>query len=178
MKIYLAGKVAKGDEIGRIKDWRSEYVSKLSHFREVEFISPEDPSLDESKPLQVFGHDCYQIKEADVVIIDASSKLGVGTAQEMVIAKYFGKYVFSILPKNTHHRRSNLQMYDVLVEDWIHPFIFAMSDGVYETIDELISQVGADDKLSPPFPAKQISIIDEAIAEYSRASSTGTGHRP
>jgi hypothetical protein len=162
--------VAKGDEIGRIKDWRTEYISKLCQFEGVEFISPEDPTLDESKPLQIFGHDCFQIKEADMIIIDASSKLGVGTAQEMVIAKYFGKLVFSILPKNTHHRRSNLQMHGVLVEDWIHPFIYAMSDRVFETIDELISQVGRAGKLSASFPPKPISIIDEAIAEYERGT--------
>jgi hypothetical protein len=168
MRIYLAGKVAKGNEIGRVRDWRSEYISKLSCFKEVEFISPEAPHLDESKPLEIFGHDCYLIRTSDITIIDASTKLGVGTAQEMVIAKYFGKYVFSILPKDTHHRRSNLQMYDVLVEDWIHPFIFAMSDGVYESIDELITHIEADGKLAPPFPAKQISIIDQAIAAYTR----------
>jgi nucleoside 2-deoxyribosyltransferase len=174
MKIYLAGKVAKGDEIGKISDWRTNYISKLSHFKDVEFISPEDPTLDESKPMQIFGHDCYQIKEADIIIIDASSKLGVGTSQEMIIAKYFGKYVFSILPKNTHHRRSNLQMYEVLVEDWIHPFIFAMSDGVFETIDEFIAQIVSNDKINPSFPVKQISVIDQAISEYLRGAHTGT----
>lgn len=166
MKIYLAGKVAKGDEIGTIQDWRSEYIANISCFGDVEFISPEDPNLDESKPLEIFGHDCYQVREADVIIIDASSKLGVGTAQEMVIAKYFGKHVFTILPKDTHHRRSNLQMHGVLVEDWIHPFVFAMSDRVFESVDDFVSHFKSDRHSVLSSPIKPITLIDEAIAEY------------
>jgi len=166
MKIYLAGKVAKGAEIGRTLDWRSEYMAKLSRYNNLEFMSPEDPGLDESKPFEIFGHDCYQVREADIILINASEKLGVGTAQEMVIAKYFNKYVFSILPKDTHHRRSNLQMHAVLVKDWIHPFIYSMSDMIFESLDDFIQHFGQGEKLTLPFQAKQITIIEEGIAEY------------
>src|ERR1039457_5993436 len=136
-RIYLAGKVAKGAEIGTADDWRQGYVNELSRCGSFEFLSPEDPLLDESQPLLVFGHDCYLVRNCDILVVDASAKLGVGSAQEMVIAKYYGKFVYTVLPKNTHHRRSDLRMYDSIVPDWIHPFVFAFSDRIFDTLDDL-----------------------------------------
>ena len=168
MRIYLAGKVLKGKEIGSVKDWRLDFIEKLIPFNHFEFISPEDPTLDESKPFEIFGHDCFQIKNADLIIVNASSKLGVGTSQEMVFAKYFNKHVFTILPKDTHHRVSNLQMYDVLVSDWIHPFIYSMSDLIFDSQDQLVEYFKTHNVLEK-FPiVKKINIVEEAIYNYQK----------
>jgi hypothetical protein len=165
-KIYLAGKVAKGSEIGNSKDWRAEYISRLSHDGSFEFLSPENPSLDESQSLLVFGHDCYLVRECDILLVDASAKLGVGTAQEMVIAKYFGKYVYTVLPKDTHHRRSNLEMHGFVVEDWIHPFIFAFSDRVFDDVDSLALFFSRKGRTLLMEPLTRLDRIDQAIDQY------------
>ncbi len=165
-KIYLAGKVAKGSEIATATDWRAAYISKLSRGGDFEFLSPENPLLDESQPLLVFGHDCYLIRECDILVVDASSKLGVGSAQEMIIAKHYGKYVYTILPKDTHHRRSNLLMYDVVVEDWIHPFVFAFSDRIFCDIDELAEFFGDRGQCLLREPKFDIDRIDQAVRQY------------
>lgn len=166
--VYLAGKVPKGAEIGTNENWRLEYARHLSQADIFEFLSPEAPHLDESQPLLVFGHDCLLVQQCDLVIVNASTKLGVGTSQEMVIAKYFGKHVFTVLPSDSHHRRSHLQMYDYLIEDWIHPFLFAFSDKIFDSIEQLTEfvQQRKDTLLSQP--AIRLDQIDKSIDRYRK----------
>lgn len=166
MKIYLAGKIPKGDEIGKVPDWRADYAKILNDISGVEILSPEDDPLDESQSLLVFGHDCYFVKLADVIIVNASAKLGVGTSQEMLIAKYFQKPVISILPKDTHHRRTNLQMPAAVVPDWIHPFIFSTSDLVVENISEALPWLKSYEANPKSQNIKNLGIIDEAVEKY------------
>jgi len=160
MKIYLAGSVPKGDAEAKIfNDWRSKYKQLLQKFFEADFIEPYHKELDEGDFLAVVGQDCRHIKDSSLVIVNAEEILGVGTAQEIVIAKYFNKPVISILPKDTHHRRPNVVFHGKLVEDWIHPFIFTFSDFIVESIDEIEKIKGEifSSKI------KDISVIDEAI---------------
>ena len=167
MKIYLAGKIPKGNEIGKTADWRADYAKALSAAGDIFILSPEDDPLDESQPLLVFGHDCAFVKQADVVVINASQKLGVGTAQEILIAKYFKKPVVSILPKDTHHRRTNLVMPAATVADWIHPFIFSTSDAVVENLDQAVLWLKDHIKDPKPQNIKGLEIIDKAIEDYT-----------
>ncbi len=160
MKIYLAGSVPKGDEeVKNFDDWRSRYKKSLQNFFDADFIEPYHKDLDESDFLAVVGQDCRHIKESSLVIVNAEAKLGVGTSQELVIAKYFKKPVVVVLPKETYHRRSNVNFHGKIVEDWIHPFIFTFSDFIIENIDEIEK---IKDKIFS-FSIKDISIIDEAI---------------
>jgi hypothetical protein len=170
MKLYLAGKIPKGGEIGNISDWRIEYARELNKIPNFSIIDPLDPTLDESKPLLVFGHDCHLVQEADVLLVNASEKLGAGTAQEMVIAKYFRKPVVTILPKSTHHRRTNLSMHAGVVSDWIHPFIFSTSDAIFENISETVEWLVNYQLGSFRGRIKGMEVIDSAIRTYLDAS--------
>ena len=93
--------------------------------------------MDESDFKAVFEADCQHIRTCDMVIVNAENQLGVGTSQEMLIAKYFKKPVITILPKDTYHRRSNIQINSKFISDWIHPFIFSTSDFILEDIQEI-----------------------------------------
>ncbi len=164
-KIYLAGSVPKGDtEAKDFIDWRKTYARELEKIIEkVEIIDPFDRGeFDESNFLAVFGTDCRHIKNCDLVIAnDEGSGFGVGAAQELVIAKYFKKPVITILPKATHHRRLNLVFRGQLIEDWIHPFVYAFSDLILEDIKALAGIDFAKIKI------KDISIIDHSIDALS-----------
>jgi hypothetical protein len=160
MRIYLAGSVPKGDEEAKgFDNWRDRYKKVLQKFFDADFIEPYHRELDESDFLAVVGQDCRHIKDCALVVVNAEEKLGVGTAQELVIAKYFSKPVISVLPKNTHHRRSNVVFHGKTVEDWIHPFIFAFSDFIVENVNEVEK---VKEKVFSS-AAKDISVIDEAI---------------
>ena len=80
--------------------------------------------------------DCNFIKNCDLVIVNAEEKLGVGTSQEMVIAKYFKKPVITIIPKGSHHRKKDVDFHGKIISDWIHPFIHSFSDLIFEDIQE------------------------------------------
>jgi nucleoside 2-deoxyribosyltransferase len=175
MKIYFAGKVPKGDEAGTASDWRAELATALQQTEaSIEMISPENTTLDESDALAVFGHDCLLIQSADLVIVNADQKLGVGTAQEMIIAKYFGKPVLTILPKDTHHRRSNLNMYGTIIPDWKHPFIVSTSDHIFDSVSAIATSIGDRSFYSIISSPSHIGIIDKAIEHYGSLYRTHT----
>lgn len=162
-RIYLAGKVPKGSEIGQLPDWRAEYISALSVLPAFEFASPDDPNLDESDALEVFGHDCYLIQNSDLIVVNAKERLGVGTAQELLIAKYFTKPVFTVLPHGSPHRRKDLQAGKGIVADWQHPFIVASSDRIFASVQELVEHLGTWQRGDP---CKTLQIIHDAIRHY------------
>jgi hypothetical protein len=162
-RVYLAGKVPKGSEIGQLPDWRAEYISALSVLPALEFASPDDPNLDESDPVGVFGHDCYLIQNSDLIVVNAADRLGVGTAQELLIAKYFFKPVFTVLPHGSPHRRKDLLAGRGIVADWQHPFIVASSDKVFASVQELVKHMATWQRDAP---CKSLQIIHDAINHY------------
>ncbi len=122
-------------------------------------FNPYERSIDENDLWGAFGFDCQHIKNSSLVIVNAEEKLGVGTSQELVIAKYFKKPVITVLPKNSHHRLANIYWHGILVQDWIHPFIHACSDFIVETVDQIES---IKDQIFV-VKIKDISLIDEAV---------------
>lgn len=165
MKIYLAGSVPKGKkEESEFHDWRIDYSNIMSKFLDAEFLDPIDRNIDESNSMEIVGYDCKLIKDSDLIVVNAQKKLGAGTAQEMVVAKYYKKPVVTVLPKDTHHRRSNIIFYGTPVEDWIHPFINVFSDFVVENVEDIEK---IKDKLLSTKP-KDITVVDEAIESVNK----------
>lgn len=174
MKVYLAGKIAKGEGTKDLTDWRIIFAEVLHAIGDVEVLSPENSSLDEGSPVLVFGHDCSLVQECDVLIVNASTKLGVGTSQEMIIAKYLGKPVITVLPKNTHHRRSNFLINGINIEDWIHPFIFSTSDLIVEKVEDSLKWL-QEYKIFPKGKTiKTLEIIDKSIRQYNDSQKERT----
>lgn len=172
-KIFLSGSVPKGDnEKMQCLDWRSEYKKILSQLGEVEFVE-DDTKKDETKPFLIFGHDANMVKNADLIIINADKKIGrgigVGTAQEIIIAKYFSKPVLTVLPKNTHHRRSDMVWDGKVVSDWVSPFLSSTSDLVVETVHDSLAWIKEYMENPEIKKIKNINIIDDAIEAYLKS---------
>ena len=130
--------------------------------KDIESIELFDPTVFcalEGDSLGVTGADCAHIQESDIVIVNAEKSLGAGTAIELVIAKYLKKPVITVLPKDSHHRRSNVNFEGRLVADWIHPFIDTFSDVVIEKPHQVKHALQQLQTLS----IKDASIIHEAI---------------
>ncbi|MBI4896043.1 MAG: hypothetical protein HY832_00645 [Candidatus Aenigmarchaeota archaeon] len=174
LTICLIGAVPKGDaERTAWIDWKTAYKKALAPLGDVMFVDG-DVWRDETKSDLLFGHDASVIKQSDIIIANAEEKLGCGTAQEMVIAKYFGKPLFTILPKDTHHRKTNIMFDGVLHNDWIHPFIRAMSDEIVEDVSDCGTLVRDYQKNHGKKPIKTIRVIDEAIEQYQKAIHLGS----
>ncbi|MFA5158479.1 MAG: hypothetical protein WC451_04835 [Patescibacteria group bacterium] len=166
IQICLLGSIPKGDETRKNwVDWKIKYKEVLGAISGVSFVDG-DAWREESKPELTFGHDVYQIKQSDIIIVNAENKLGAGTAQEMVIAKYLKKPVISVLPKNSHHRRSDVVFDGETIKDWIHPFILAFSDAIVENISESLDWVSKF--ANHPTKVKGIEVIDDAIGLFEK----------
>jgi hypothetical protein len=165
LKIALLGSIPKGDEERKNwMDWKTEYTQKITQaIPQAQFLHG-DLISDNVGPELVVGHDLWLIKNSDIVIVHATSKIGAGTAQEMVLAKSFKKPLISILPKNTHHRRSNVVFHDVTIADWIHPFISVASDFIAEDIEEGIAWI--QKFLENPKEMKTLAVFDKAISSF------------
>ncbi len=169
MKIYLAGSIPKGDRArGGWIDWKRRYQEVLTSISGVEILNADD-LRDETNSFNVFGHDAHMVKSADIVIVNAEKEIGkgigAGTAQEMVIAKYFARPVLTVLPKDTHHRRSDIVMNGVLIHDWFHPFIDTFSDLTVDSIEDCVGWIIQYRNNPSRAKIKDISIIDMGI-EY------------
>lgn len=167
VKIVLLGSIPKGDEAREnFADWKTEYIKKINQAIPGADFLYGDLISDKFGLEAVVGHDLWLIKRAGVVIVNASTKVGAGTAQEMVIAKKFGKPVISVIPKDTHHRRSNVKFGGENIEDWIHPFLYISSDYVAESIDAAV--IWLKNYFRNPTTPKDISIFDKAIENFEK----------
>ena len=163
----LLGSLPKGDEARNdFFDWKAEYVKKIQNVVPEALFLHGDLISDKEGAEVVVGHDLWLIKGANIVIVNASSKIGAGTAQEIVLAKKFKKPVISIIPKDIHHRRSNIVFHGTKIKEWIHPFLDVSSDVVVENIDEAIRWIKSF--RSRPKKIKDFSVFDKAIAKFEK----------
>ena len=173
MKIALLGSVPKGDEVreGWV-DWKEAYMRVLRAQLPgvVEFVHGDAVSDSLGAEL-VVGHDLSMIQRADLCVVDARQKIGAGTAQEMTIAKYFNKPVVSIIPKDSHHRKTDVTFHGVVVQDWTHPFLELSSDYVAESIEDAAAWIRTYSETSGGFAVKDISVYEAAIKAWEAFSA-------
>lgn len=167
LKVALLGSLPKGDEARKdFIDWKTEYVEKIQKAIPEALFLHGDLISDKEGSEVVVGHDLWLIKRADIVIVNAPSKIGAGTAQEIVLAKKFKRPVISLIPKDTHHRKSNVVFHGTKIKDWKHPFLDISSDVVVESIEEAIRWIKSYAK--HPKKVKDISVFDQAIAKFEK----------
>jgi hypothetical protein len=167
MKVVLLGSIPKGDSTRKDwTDWKLPYVHAIRTAVPNVTFTHGDAISDNAGPQMVVGHDLAQIKRADVCVVDAQAKIGAGTAQEMVIAKYFKKPLVVVIPKGTHHRKSDVTFHGVTIEDWVHPFLYISSDYVAESIEDAANWLKEYAKSPADYPIKDLSVFEEAIEHF------------
>jgi len=177
MKIALLGSIPKGDDIRTgWTDWKEEYKRAIRQaLPNAQFVDG-DAISDNAGPEMVVGHDLAMIKQADICVVDAQSKIGAGTAQEIVFAKHLRKPVVIVIPKDTHHRKTNAIFDGVTVKDWIHPFLNISSDYVAESPEDAarwIADFTANDETTQ---IKDFSIFEQAIEHYEGSKHALASH--
>ena len=129
--IYLAGNIKKGKEDEHELAWTLEdqqlLQRQLPHIKLV-FLNPATRSDDLSDQTSVFGRDLLQVFSSQLVLVDARGKRGLGVGAEMMFAKMNHIPVISWLPADSHYHRQKIDLLGQEVNDWIHPFVFSLSD--------------------------------------------------
>lgn len=135
--IYLAGSIKKGHERSDESFWtENDMVQLKAHLdkHEVSFLNPAFRTDDLSDSLSVFGRDMLQVFSSNFVLVDARDRRGLGVGAEMMWAKINKIPVITWAPRNSHYHKDQAILLDVPVSDFVHPFVYALSDKVAENL--------------------------------------------
>lgn len=165
IKIYLAGRIPIGNESGVDPLWRKKYIRQLERLAPRAIIfDPTHRDINEEDAKAVFGHDLFLIKQADLILANAETRVGLGTAQEMIIAKYFQKPIVVVSPKDSYYSPTKTSINGKKVKKWHHPFLAAISDWIIEDIEELEPVLEGKLKRKKVIPWK--TFIEKTIGYY------------
>ena len=144
--IYLSGSIQKGHEVGSNIGWSyedKETIRQTLEPMEVQFLDPSRRQDDLSDQESVFGRDLTQVFVSDCVLVDARSKRGLGVGAEMMWAKLHSIPVISFCPHETHYRRSGASILGEMVTQWVHPFVYSLSDYVANSLEDACGWIAA-----------------------------------
>lgn len=134
MKIFLSGSVKKSDDKRSNEFFWSENDENLLKKLlggDVEILNPAMITIPRHMYRERFVADMDMLFKSDVVVVDARTKKGLGVGAEMALAKQKNIPVFTLCPLSSEYRG----------EDWIHPFVAGLSDGIFETIEDLAEEI-------------------------------------
>ncbi|MEV6302530.1 hypothetical protein AB0M02_24160 [Actinoplanes sp. NPDC051861] len=173
--LYLSGSVRKGDNDSRpaIEFWSQADEDKLTNginARAVRTLNPSKSKIRRSDYYANFGCDLHLVSISNVVLVDVRAKRGIGIGAEMMFAQMSGIPVVSICPRNSAYRQDLVpNVFGEDLKDWIHPFVFGLSDYIVEDIDDavqLINNLIEEGRLNRR-PA-EASRVPESLEYYSR----------
>lgn len=169
LHIYLSGSIKKGKSDESRKSYWTESDIKilqdiLATRYELTMMNPAVRSDDLSDAKSTFGRDLLQVHISDIVLVDARDKKGIGIGSEMTYAKTIGIPVLTIVPPESQYNRTNFEYLGQRIDNWIHPFIYGLSDYLFNSIEDAANFI-----LNNDFPLKDIknrSYFMEAIKHY------------
>lgn len=177
--IYLAGNIKKSHEQLHESFWGEPEMAAISAALQpvqVDFLHPGLRSDDLSDQKSVFGRDMTQVYCSNVVFVDARQRRGLGVGAEMMWAKMNSIPVVTLCPLEAHYQKSQIQILDVSVNNWVHPFIANLSDFVAPTLEAGAEWIHSFFiKKHSHITIKGPKYIKEAMAYY-RESQFGKDH--
>ncbi len=172
--IYLSGGIRKGTDDHNKLCWSEEHRQQLKILLpdvELAFFDPALRECDVSDEQAVFGRDMLQVYSSDVVLVDGRAKRGVGVGAEMLLAKQHGIPLVSIVPEESHYRRTQLTYFDQTIDNWIHPFFYGLSDAVVSSLEQAAAWVN-DHVLTQGSPVKDADSYMTAMRYYLQTQFT------
>jgi hypothetical protein len=137
--IYLAGNIKKGHEKLNEDYWSDTELSIISNILkpiQIDFLHPAIRTDDLSDQKSVFGRDLSQVYCSNVVFVDVRQRRGLGVGAEMMWAKMNAIPVVTLCPPESHYKKREVNILNVPVDNWTHPFVENLSDQIVATIEE------------------------------------------
>jgi hypothetical protein len=165
--VYCSGSILKGPSDNKRLCWtdseRAE-VSKGAAPNEVVFLNPDDPIPDPRNTLGQFGRDMYQVMVASAIIVDARERRGIGIGVEIAAAAAMGTPVIAVVPPDTNYRQRTLEYRGVVIEDYVHPHLFALATALvddFEAAGRRLSDMPTMVDRRAAVPAWLVPAVDE-----------------
>ncbi len=162
----LQGKVSPNSSFGT-PFWRGGFCKELEKKSGARIINL-DPTSRKTMNFDaemVFGRDAFFIENADLVIVNLTDDIGIGGAQEMLIAKYFRRPLLGIAKKGGKFVNPQKEEYGKKI-NFVHPFVHVPCDAVVNDTD------GAAVWIRKEFPklktAKGMKCIDGSVKYYMK----------
>lgn len=169
--IYLAGSIKKGHENPQESFWTEDDIALIrdSFLKyEVIFLNPAFRMDNLSDQHSVFGRDMTQVFCSHVVFVDARDRRGLGVGAEMMWAKMNKIPVVTWAPKDSHYNKTKTSILEVEVEDYIHPFVYGLSDKIIDRLEEGVLWI--EKILCDPFiEIKGLKHIQAAMQYYQES---------
>lgn len=165
--IYLAGGIKKQHESGKDLFWTEKEISVLRNgldAYEVLFLDPASRSDNMADQLSVFGRDALMVSSCDLVFVDARDRRGIGVGAEMMWAKVHHIPVLTWAPIDSFYHQSSATVLNITVKDWVHPFVYALSDQIVHDLAEGITWIKKF--LTHELPIKGIEFVEKAMDYY------------
>lgn len=136
--IYLAGTIKKSQDEKEL-EWTEADMLELKRLLaplQVAFLNPATRSDDLGDQKSVFGRDLFQVYSSHLILVDAREKRGLGVGAEMMFAKMNRIPVVAWLPQESHYHRQKIHLLGQHVKDWIHPFVYNLSDYLAPSLEK------------------------------------------
>lgn len=144
-RIYLCGSVKKGQTDNRpINEFWTDQNEAfiMEHVRgEVEILNPSKTNINRQDYFTNFGCDMFLLQSSDLMIVDLRSEKGIGVGAELMHARHNNIPVAAWLPADSYYKRDLFDVFGEDLRNWIHPFAFALSDFIGETLLEVCEKV-------------------------------------
>ncbi|MCI5052087.1 MAG: hypothetical protein MRY21_02990 [Simkaniaceae bacterium] len=161
--MYLAGTIKKDHENPADTYWSDENIAEIRQELkdcEVTFLNPALRMDDFSDMISIFGRDMLQVFTSNFVFVDARDRRGLGVGAEMMWAKVNRIPVITWAPRNSHYNKDQAAILDVNIDNYLHPFVAALSDKIVETPAEGAAWMRTNPK------GKGLEAIAEAMELY------------
>lgn len=169
VRIYLCGSIKKGSTDNRSSEefWTTEHEDFIKEALgvEVDLLNPAKSKISRKDYFVNFGCDIFLVKSSVMLFADLRSEKGIGVGAEIMYARQAGIPVIAWLPPSSHYRRDLSNVYGEDLRDWIHPFAFALSDYIEDSLELVCDRAIAilQDKVARTKGEKG---IDHAIEKF------------
>lgn len=173
LAIYLSGSIQKGETDARTSFWTDDHIrcikDELTDY-EVIILNPSERADDLSDFVGTLGRDLLQVAVADVVVVDARDRRGIGVGAEMAIAQTLAIPVVSVCPPRSHYYKLDFKFFGQQLDEWIHPFVHGLSDARVDDVRSACQWVRASIQTAGQRDVTRASEqVSDAIAHYIRA---------
>jgi hypothetical protein len=147
IRIYLCGSVKKGltDNRPETEFWSPQHEDLIGRTIKgnIELLNPSKTPISRKDYFTNFGCDLFLVQSSNLLIADLRSEKGIGVGAEMMFARQAAIPVIAWLPPESHYRRDLSNVFGEDLQNWMHPFAYALSDYLEDSLEAVCHRANA-----------------------------------